>query len=139
MGWEGDEIPATMPAEGITITLTSTWEKNTYKLTWVIDGVEKEETLKYGDAITAPADPTKEGYKFLGWEGDKIPETMPAEDTTITLKSTWEKLQSSDPNVPDTSDPSQMVLWTILSITCILGMAVMVMMFPWKKGKYEVE
>ena len=145
LGWEGDEIPATIPAEDITITLKSTWEKNSYKLTWVIDGETTEETVPYGDSIKAPANPTKEGYKFLGWEGDEIPATMPAKDITITLKSVWEKLpvqednKNDDPNVPVTADPSQMVLWTVLCITSMLGMAVMLMMFPRKKGKYEVE
>ncbi|MBO5858364.1 MAG: InlB B-repeat-containing protein, partial [Clostridia bacterium] len=49
-------------------------------------------TGDYGDAITAPADPTKEGYTFTGWvdaDGNAadIPATMPDED--VALKATW--------------------------------------------------
>ena len=89
MGWDGT-IPTTVPAEDITITLTSKWTKNVYKLTWIIDGVSSAEAVAYGTALTAPAAPEKEGYTFVSWEGE-IPTTMPAEDTTITLTSKWEK------------------------------------------------
>ena len=79
-----------MPAEDTTITLTSKWEKNTYTVTWVIDGVTTTETLEYGAALTAPAAPEKEGHTFMGWDGT-IPATVPAEDITITLTSKWTK------------------------------------------------
>ena len=73
--------------------LYAVWTANTYKLIWNIDGVTSEETLAYGAAITAPADPTKEGHTFNGWLGDTIPATMPAEDLTITLTSQWQVKQ----------------------------------------------
>lgn len=72
------------------ITLTINWKVNEHTVTWVIDGETTTETVAYGTALTAPADPEKEGHTFIGWEGT-IPATMPDEDITITLTSTWEK------------------------------------------------
>ena len=49
------------------------------------DGVETE--LYAGAVIPVPADPEKDGQKFLGWNAE-IPATMPEEDLTFT--SVWE-------------------------------------------------
>ncbi|MBO4892054.1 MAG: leucine-rich repeat protein [Prevotella sp.] len=58
-------------------------ETNEYTLTYKVDDeVYKEYTLESGDQITPEAAPTKEGYTFSGWSD--IPETMPANDVTIT-------------------------------------------------------
>lgn len=77
-GW--NEIPSTMPAKDVTVT--GTFAVNTYTLTYVVDGeTYKTITVNYGDAITPEAEPTKEGYTFLGWS--EIPTTMPAKDVTI--------------------------------------------------------
>ena len=84
MGWE-PEIPATMPAEDMTIT--AKWSINQYTVTFDTDGGSAVApiTQDYGTAITAPAAPTKTGYTFMGWEPE-IPTTMPAENMTITAK-----------------------------------------------------
>ena len=54
-----------------------------YTLTYQVDGEDyKTYDLLEGEAITPEEEPTKEGYVFSGWSD--IPETMPAEDVTIT-------------------------------------------------------
>ena len=51
-------------------------------MNYVIDGEPyKTVEVEYGATIV-PEVPEKEGYTFSGWEG--LPETMPAEDVTVT-------------------------------------------------------
>ena len=85
IGWD-KEIPTTMPAENMTVT--AQWEINQYTITFDTNGGSEIApiTQDYGTAITAPADPTREGYTFIGWDME-IPKTMPAEN--ITLKARW--------------------------------------------------
>ena len=84
MGWD-KAIPATMPAGDM--TLTAQWSINRYTVTFDTDGGSEVApiTQNYGTDITAPADPTREGYTFIGWD-KAIPATMPAGDMTITAK-----------------------------------------------------
>ena len=65
------------------------WEINQYTITFDTAGgsVVTPITQNYGTAITAPADPTKNGYTFVGWNPE-IPTTMPAEDLTVTAQWT---------------------------------------------------
>ena len=85
-GWD-KEIPETMPAENITVK--AQWEINQYTITFDTNGGSDIApiTHDYGTKITAPADPTRKGYTFKGWDKE-IPETMPAEN--ITVKAQWE-------------------------------------------------
>ena len=54
-----------------------------YNLTYMVDGeVYKSFEIEYNATITPEPAPTKEGYTFSGWS--EIPETMPAEDVTVT-------------------------------------------------------
>ena len=83
MGWDR-EIPATMPAENITIK--ASWKINSYKVIFVVDGVEVSNvTQEYGTVITAPADPVKTGHEFAGWSPQfKEGATVPGNDVTYT-------------------------------------------------------
>ena len=85
-GWD-KEIPETMPAENITVK--AQWEINQYTITFDTNGGSEIApiTQDYGTEITAPADPTRKGYTFKGWDKE-IPETMPAGN--ITVKAQWE-------------------------------------------------
>ena len=85
IGWD-KAIPATMPAENVTIT--AKWKVNQYTITFDTNGGSEIApiTQDYGTQIAAPANPTREGYTFIGWD-KAIPATMPAEN--ITLKAKW--------------------------------------------------
>ena len=83
-GWD-KEIPETMPAENITVK--AQWKINQYTITFDTNGGSEIApiTQDYGTEITAPDNPTRKGYTFKGWDKE-IPETMPAENITITAR-----------------------------------------------------
>ena len=83
-GWD-KEIPETMPAENITVK--AQWKINQYTITFDTNGGSEIApiTQDYGTEITAPDNPTRKGYTFKGWHKE-IPETMPAENITITAR-----------------------------------------------------
>ena len=85
-GWE-PAIPDVMPGEDMTIK--AKWTVNQYTITFDSNGGTTVEpiTQDYGTTVTAPENPTKTGYTFAGWDPE-IPETMPAEDVTITAQWT---------------------------------------------------
>ena len=78
-GWS--DIPSTMPVNDVTVT--GSFKVNKYKLTYMVDGAEyKSYEMEYGAKITPEPAPTKEDYSFSGWS--EIPQTMPANDVTVT-------------------------------------------------------
>ena len=83
-GWD-KEIPETMPADNITVK--AQWEINQYTITFDTNGGSEIDSITqdYGTEITAPDNPTRKGYTFKGWDKE-IPETMPAENITITAR-----------------------------------------------------
>ena len=92
-GWYDNENLTGSPVTAIGGTETGNkeywakWEINQYAITFDTNGGSKIApiTQDYGTAITAPADPTRKGYTFKGWDKE-IPETMPAENITITAR-----------------------------------------------------
>ena len=83
-GWDVT-VPATMPAEDVEIN--ALWNINKYTITFNVNGgtAVQSITQDYATAVTKPADPTKVGYTFAGWD-QEVPATMPAENITINAK-----------------------------------------------------
>ena len=74
------------------LTLYPVWSTNKYTITFDTAGGSEIApiTQEYETNITSPADPTREGYTFIGWDRE-IPTTMPAEN--ITLKAKWKDIE----------------------------------------------
>ncbi len=90
-GWYDNENLTGDPVTAIGNTETGNkeywakWEINQYTITVKPENSKADITITqdYGTAITSPADPTREGYQFNGWD-KTFPTTMPAENLTIT-------------------------------------------------------
>ena len=100
-GWD-KEIPATMPAENMTIT--AKWTINQYKITFDTDGGTEIAPIEqnYNTAVIKPADPTKTGYTFAGWDKE-IPSVMPNENITITAQWTVNQYKITFANTGDSA------------------------------------
>lgn len=88
-GWD-PEIPSKMPYGNT--TYTAKWSQKTYHV-YFKDGYSESDINKvdvpYGTSladVAYPADPTREGYTFTGWDLASLPETMPAENITVTAQ-----------------------------------------------------
>ncbi|MDF7826499.1 InlB B-repeat-containing protein [Pontiellaceae bacterium B12227] len=88
IGWV-PEVPEIMLASNLTVT--AQWSINQYTLSF--DSVEGSSvnpiTQDYGTVVTPPANPTRTGYTFTGWN-PAIPPTMPATNLTVTAQ--WEAI-----------------------------------------------
>ena len=88
IGWyNGEEKWNFADAVTEALTLTAKWTANRYTITFKPENGGQDIVIKqdYGTAITAPANPTKTGYTFAGWNRE-IPTAMPAGDMTITAQ-----------------------------------------------------
>lgn len=125
-GWYKDagltvalEENATMPATDL--TLTAKWNVNQYTISFNSNGGSAVAaiTKDYGSVVTAPAQPTREGYNFAGWKLNGVEytfTTMPAEDITLiadwtvisntpyTVEHYREELDGSYPAIPNETE-----------------------------------
>lgn len=87
-----DVVSATIKGDGTTI-IEQKYIRKSFELVWNTDGGDFGECeythgqVKFGANIIAPANPVKAHFIFIGWD-QEIPETMPAENVTIT--ALWE-------------------------------------------------
>jgi len=86
-GTQWDFDTDTMPASNL--TLYAQWTANNYTITFDSAGGTPVAsiTLPYGSAVTAPADPTRAGYTFAGWN-PAVPATMPLGGAALTAQWT---------------------------------------------------
>ena len=97
-GWYDNEGLTGSPVTAIGNTETGNkeywakWEINQYTITFKPENGKADITIPqdYGTQIASPADPTREGYTFIGWDTE-IPTTMPPEN--ITLKARWKDIE----------------------------------------------
>ena len=115
-GWTGTYIVE--PTITVTIaagstgerSYTATWTVNQYTITFDSNGGSEVApiTQDYGTPITAPENPTRADYIFVGWDRE-ISASMPAEN--ITIRANWEfvghenepepYIEPNDPEIPN--------------------------------------
>ena len=100
----GEPVDGEMLVTG-DMELFAQWTVNSYTLTFNSDGGSEVApiTQDYGTAVTAPADPTRAGYIFAGWQ-PALPETMPAENMQFTAQWTANEPEPT-PSEGETSTP----------------------------------
>ena len=92
--YANDELPSVSGDVTYTAQFDST--ARDYIITYMVDGeVYDTKTESYGNAISLPDEPSREGYTFSGWQTSNT--TMPAQNIEIT--GTFTKNQDDDPYV----------------------------------------
>ena len=108
LGWKKSDTETVLSPVTLSITkdspLTEVWKKNNHTITFK-DGDTQITILEfeYKSSVTAPANPTKDGYIFKGWSPE-LPKTMPDED--ITVSAVWEMI----PEEPTDEDETNHVI-----------------------------
>ena len=113
-GWYTEET-CTNPYEFTTpvqnaLTLYAKWTINQYTITFKPENGDEDTTITqdYDTPVTAPANPTRTGYTFAGWDRE-IPATMPAENMTVTAQ--WTAVGSSSSGGGSSSGGSSREDW----------------------------
>ncbi len=85
-GWDKD-MPAKMTQD---VTITAKWTVNQYTITIKLNNGEDDIviTQDYDTVIDAIEEPTKEHYKFTGWDKD-IPAKMPVVEDTLEINALY--------------------------------------------------
>lgn len=93
-GWQVGSGVTSLPYLITTdVTLTAVWEPITYTATFDTAGGSPIAPIEvgFGDRLTAPLDPTREGHDFVGWYHEGLPYTFGSVLTEdITLVATWD-------------------------------------------------
>ena len=119
LGWYNGETKfvegAIVPVDGV--TYTAKWQINQYTITFDTKGGNEIApiTQDYNTEITKPADPTKEGYTFAGWDKE-IPSNMPAENTTITASWTVNQYEVTFKNGDDVVASAKFDYGTVIAL-----------------------
>ena len=84
LGWQ-PALPDSVPAADM--TFTAQWQVNTYTLAFDANGGTPVDTIvqNYDTALVPPANPSRTGYTFLGWE-PALPDSIPPYDTNYTAQ-----------------------------------------------------
>ena len=85
-GWNpAYDATSTVPQWGIHYQVV--WEPNDYSFSFESNGGTPMDSLTqtYGNAFVPPADPSRTGYTFLGWE-PALPDSIPAFDMSFTAQ-----------------------------------------------------
>ena len=84
LGWK-PALPDSIPPYDT--NYTAQWQVNTYTLAFDANGGTPVDTIvqNYDTALVPPADPSRTGYTFLGWE-PALPDSIPPYDITYTAQ-----------------------------------------------------
>lgn len=125
------------------LTVNAKWKIKTFSVKFYdYNGgtVVKSQTVNYGGAATAPADPTREGYNFLGW--DKTFDNITA---ATNVYGTWEEIpvtgqdlgtiwrthvKATDPNTTDRKIRETLAAWPYADVLYFDGGAYVDEKFP---------
>ena len=101
-GWDTDFSKVTSD-----LTVNAIWEKDKKPVYHVVftDGVGNtlsEQDVEQGSAAEAPADPTREGYEFTGWDTE-----FGNVQSDLTVNATWKEAQPEpEPEPEPETDPA---------------------------------
>ena len=105
LGWftasdGGDKVTSDTVVNG-NMTVYAQWERiiPTYTVSYDVnggDGSYGDATVSEGDKVTLPTDPTRDGYKFLGWFTELDGGSKVTSDTVVTgdmtIHAHWERI-----------------------------------------------